>query len=134
MTNAKITTFLMFAGQAEEAMNFYVSVFERAEIHMIHRFGSDAGAAEGSVMHATFSLKDQKFMCIDSIVKHEFGFTPAMSLFVECDTEKEIEHLYHKLSEGGAVLMPLSSTPISKSFWWISDRYGVSWQLNLRKE
>lgn len=133
MTNAKITTFLMFAGQAEEAMNFYVSVFERAEILMIHRFGSDAGAAEGSVMHATFSLKGQTFMCIDSIVKHEFGFTPAISLFVECDTEQEIEHLFHQLSEGGAVLMPLSSTPISKSFGWVSDRYGVSWQLNLRK-
>lgn len=60
-------------------------------------------------------------------------FTPAISLFVECDTEQEIEQLFHKLSEGGAVLMPLSSTPISKSFGWVSDRYGVSWQLNLRK-
>lgn len=133
MADSKITTLLMFAGQAEEAMNFYASVFDQAKIHTVHKFGPDAGEAEGSVMHATFSLKGQTFMCMDSIVKHEFGFTPAISLFVECDTEQEIEQLFHKLSEGGAVLMPLSSTPISKSFGWVSDRYGVSWQLNLRK-
>lgn len=85
-------------------------------------------------MHATFSLKDQTFMCIDSIVSHDFTFTPSISLYVECDSAEEVEHLFAKLSEGGTVLMPLSPTPVSEKFGWLSDRFGVSWQLNLPKK
>lgn len=127
----KITTFLMFEGKAEEAMNFYTSLFEQSEIVDISRYGADGPGSEGTVQVATFMLNGQPFMCIDSHVQHEFTFTPAMSLFVRCDTEEEIDRLFQKLSDGGEVLMPLDSYPFSEKFGWIADRFGVSWQLSL---
>ena len=127
----KITTFLMFDGQAEEAMNLYVSLFDDAEILSITRYGPDGPGAEGTVQHATFSLNGQTFMCIDSNVEHAFGFTPAVSLYVRCDTEEEIDRLFEELSRDGEVHMPLDAYPFSEKYAWISDRYGVSWQLSL---
>ena len=82
-------------------------------------------------MHATFSLNEQEFMCIDSYVEHAFTFTPSMSLYVNCETEAEINRLFERLSQGGQVLMPLDHYPFSQKFAWVSDRFGVSWQLNL---
>jgi predicted 3-demethylubiquinone-9 3-methyltransferase (glyoxalase superfamily) len=129
----KITTFLMFDGKAEEAMNYYVSVFEQAEIVSIHRYGANEAGTEGAVVHATFSLNGQVFMCMDSNVKHDFTFTPAISLYVACASEDEIDRLFEKLSQGGAVAMPLTAYPFSDKFAWVSDKYGVSWQLNLER-
>lgn len=86
---------------------------------------------KGTVIHATFTLHGQEFMCIDSYVNHNFTFTPAMSLYVTCDTEEEIETAFNKLAEDGAVLMPLGAYPFSKKFGWLNDKYGVSWQLTL---
>lgn len=126
-----ITPFLMFEGQAEAAMSFYVSLFERSEILSLTRYGPNEAGAEGSVMHAVFSLNGREFMCIDSNVRHEFTFTPAMSLYVNCKSEAEIDRLYEALSSDGKVLMPLDAYPFSKKFAWIADRFGVSWQLNL---
>lgn len=86
-------------------------------------------------MHdAIFSLNGQEFMCIDSYVRHEFTFTPAMSLYVTCNTEEEIDKVFEKLSEGGKVLMPLGSYPFSERFGWVNDKYGVSWQLTFGKK
>lgn len=127
----KITTFLMFEGKAEEAMNFYISVFDGAEIGNIIRY--EANGAEGGVVHATFSLAGQTFMCMDSNIKHDFTFTPSMSLYVACATEQEIDRLFEKLSEGGTVMMPLAAYPFSNKFAWVADKYGVSWQLNLER-
>jgi predicted 3-demethylubiquinone-9 3-methyltransferase (glyoxalase superfamily) len=127
----KITTFLMFSGQAEEAMNYYISIFDDSEILQIQRYGPNQPGAEGSVVKAAFSLHGQVFMCIDSNVQHNFTFTPAISLFVTCDTEAEIDRAYAKLSEGGSVLMPLAAYPFSEKFSWVADQYGVSWQLSL---
>jgi len=129
----KITTFLMFEGKAEEAMKYYVSVFDQAEIVSIQRYGANEAGAEGTVAHATFSLYGQMFMCMDSNVKHGFTFTPSISLYVACATEAEIDRLFEKLSQGGAVAMPLSSYPFSEKFGWVADKYGVSWQLNLER-
>lgn len=129
----KITTFLMFDGQAEEAMNFYISIFKDSEIINITHYGLNGAGAEGTVQHATFSLNGQVFMCIDSNVKHEFTFTPAMSLYVTCEAEAEIAQLFEELSQGGEVFMPLDSYPFSEKFAWVADKYGVSWQLNLAK-
>ncbi|MGI9056976.1 MAG: VOC family protein [Ktedonobacteraceae bacterium] len=129
----KITTFLMFDGKAEEAMNYYVSVFDQAEIVSIHKYGANEAGVEGTVAHATFSLHGQVFMCIDSNVKHDFTFTPSISLYVACATEDEVDRLFEKLSQGGAVAMPLMAYPFSARFAWITDKYGVSWQLNLEK-
>lgn len=127
-----ITTFLMFDGQAQEAMAFYISLFAGARILTLERYGKGEMGAEGSVRHATFDLAGQEFMCIDSPVKHPFGFTPSISLFVDC-SEAEIDTLFARLSEGGHVLMPLAEYPFSRRFGWVSDRFGVSWQLRLRE-
>ncbi len=127
----KITTFLMFGGRAEEAMNLYASLFEEAEILDIIRYGPNEAGTEGTVQHATFSLNGQTFMCIDSNIEHGFSFTPAVSLYVRCDTEEEIDRLFEELSRDGQVHMPLDVYPFSKKYAWISDRYGVSWQLSL---
>jgi predicted 3-demethylubiquinone-9 3-methyltransferase (glyoxalase superfamily) len=70
-------------------------------------------------------------MCIDSPVKHEFTFTPAMSLFVDCQSEDELKRLYSELAAAGSVLMPIENYGFSRRFAWVSDRFGVSWQLNL---
>jgi len=128
----KITTFLMFEGQAEEAVNVYVSLFKASKIEHIVRYGPGQAGTEGSVMHARFTLGDQEFMAIDSNVKHAFTFTPSMSLYVQCDSVIEIDTLFARLSEGGAVMMPLGPYPFSKKFGWLADKFGVSWQLTLR--
>ena len=121
----------MFEGKAEEAMNFYTSLFDQSEIVSISRYDENGPGKEGSVIHATFTLNGQEFMCIDSYVKHDFTFTPAMSLYVTCETEEEIETVFHKLAQDGAILMPLGAYPFSKKFGWLNDKYGVSWQLTL---
>lgn len=130
-TAQKITTFMMFNGEAEEAMRFYTSIFDHAEILSITRYGANEAGKEGSVLHATFMLKGQVFMCIDSYVKHNFTFTPAISLFVACDTDDEIERLFTQLAQDGMVLMPLGAYPFSNKYGWVADKYGVTWQLNL---
>ncbi|CAI8947747.1 MULTISPECIES: VOC family protein [Bacillus] len=127
----KITTFLMFDGNAEEAMTLYTSLFDQSEIIAISRYDANGPGKEGTVMHATFTLNGQQFMCIDSNVKHDFTFTPSMSLYVNCDTEAEIDEVFHKLAEEGEVLMPLAAYPFSKKFGWLKDKFGVSWQLTL---
>ncbi|MGG7622037.1 VOC family protein [Bacillus coreaensis] len=128
----KVTPFLMFQdGKAEEAMNYYISIIEESEITSIVRYGANESGDEGTVMQATFSLKGQEFMCIDSNLKHQFTFTPSFSIFVTCDTEEEINNVYHKLIEGGQALMPIGDYGFSQRFGWLNDRFGVSWQLNL---
>ncbi|MCE7008336.1 VOC family protein [Kibdelosporangium philippinense] len=131
MAGQKITTFLMFEGKAEEAMTFYLSLFDNAEVMSISRYGPEGPGAEGSVVQAVFALAGQQYMCIDSAVSHAFTFTPSMSLFVDCADEAEIDRLYAALSEGGRALMELGDHGFSKKFGWVSDRFGVSWQLNL---
>ncbi|MBW7456670.1 VOC family protein [Paenibacillus sepulcri] len=117
----------MFSGKAEEAMNFYISLFGQSEVNSIMHH------EDGTVMHAVFTLRGQSFMCIDSIVEHAFTFTPAISLFVSFKTEEEINRVFERLSEGGQILMPLAPSPVSEKFGWVADQYGVSWQLNLAK-
>ncbi|MGW2423981.1 VOC family protein [Streptomyces sp. NPDC001709] len=130
-TSQKITPFLMFEGNAEDAMTFYTSLFDDAEVVGITRYGADGPGKDGSVQHATFSLAGEQFMCIDSPAKHDFTFTPAFSLFVQCENEAEIDRLYLALAEQGTELMPLGNHGFSAKFGWVNDRFGVSWQLNL---
>jgi len=121
----------MFEGKAEEAMNFYVSLFPAAKILDIKRYGANQPGPEGSVMKASFSIGNQTVLCTDSFVKHGFTFTPSFSFFVDCASEEEIGRLSASVSEGGATLMPLGEYGFSRKFAWVSDRFGVSWQLNL---
>jgi predicted 3-demethylubiquinone-9 3-methyltransferase (glyoxalase superfamily) len=128
---ASIRPFLMFEGQAEEAMNFYVSLFSDGKIVDIARYAAGEPGAEGSVKVAKFSVAGQLVMCIDSPAKHTFTFTPSHSFFVECESDAEIERLAAALGAEGKVLMPLDNYGFSRRFSWVSDRFGVSWQLNL---
>jgi predicted 3-demethylubiquinone-9 3-methyltransferase (glyoxalase superfamily) len=131
MTDSKIRPFLMFEGKAEQAMNFYVSLFPGAEVLEIVRYGLHGPGPEGSVIKARFRIAGQTVLCTDSFVKHEFSFTASFSFFVECESEDEIRRLHAALSTGGSEPMPLDNYGFSKMFAWVNDRYGVSWQLNL---
>lgn len=126
------TPFLMFTGEAEAAMRFYAATFPDAEIEAIERYGAGEPGPEGSVKQARMRIGDQAIMCIDSPPVHDFGFTPAISLFVACDAEAEVDGLFERLADGGTVLMPLAAYPFSARYGWLSDRFGVSWQLALR--
>jgi predicted 3-demethylubiquinone-9 3-methyltransferase (glyoxalase superfamily) len=127
-----VVTQLMFEGTAEEAMTFYVSLFGGSEVTRVERYGPGGPGAEGSVMRAEFTLAGHRMACIDSPVKHAFTFTPSMSLFVDCQDEAELDAAFGRLAAGGAVLMPLGNYGFSARFGWVQDRFGVSWQLNLK--
>lgn len=128
----RVTPFLMFQdGRAEEAINRYVEVFGDAGVVFIERYGPDAVGPEGSIMQAVFEVYGQRVMVTESPIEHPFGFTPAVSLFVDFDSEAELERVFAELSEDGFVMMPLGDYGFSERFAFIQDRYGVSWQLNL---
>jgi predicted 3-demethylubiquinone-9 3-methyltransferase (glyoxalase superfamily) len=121
----------MFEGSAEAAMNFYVSLFPGSRIDRVERYGPGEPGAEGSIKLAAFTVAGQRLMCIDSPAKHAFTFTPSISLFVECASVAELDAVFGQLSAGGSVLMPPGAYGFSTKFAWVSDRFGVSWQLNL---
>jgi predicted 3-demethylubiquinone-9 3-methyltransferase (glyoxalase superfamily) len=122
---------LMFQGDAEAAMTLYTSLLPDSEITEIVRYGPEGPGAEGSVVQAAFRLGEQTVLCLDSSVPHDFTFTPAFSFFVDCESEADLRRLAGELGEGGYVMMPLDNYGFSRLFTWLSDRFGVSWQLNL---
>jgi predicted 3-demethylubiquinone-9 3-methyltransferase (glyoxalase superfamily) len=126
-----ITPQLMFEGNAEQAMRFYVSLFNDAEVVRLEHYGPEEPGREGSIKQAEFTLAGRRYTCIDSHIKHPFTFTPSISLFVECESAEEFERLHQALAEGGETLMPPGDYGFSTRFTWLNDRFGVSWQLNL---
>jgi predicted 3-demethylubiquinone-9 3-methyltransferase (glyoxalase superfamily) len=108
----KITPFLWFNGQAEEAMHFYVSIFKNSKVGQITRAGPG-----GPVFSVTFTLDGQEFYGLNG--GPTYAFTPAISFFVTCETQQEVDDLWRKLTDGG------SEEPCG----WLRDRYGLSWQL-----
>lgn len=126
-----VTPFLMFEGTAEQAVNLYVSVFRDSTIQLLEPYGPGEGGAEGSVKKCFFTVAGLQLRCFDSPVKHAFTFTPSVSLFVDCESESELDTAFARLSEGGGVMMPPANYGFSTKFAWINDRFGVSWQLNL---
>jgi predicted 3-demethylubiquinone-9 3-methyltransferase (glyoxalase superfamily) len=126
-----VTTQLMFEGAAEEAMNFYVSLFNDSGVTRIERYGPGEQGTDGTIKRAEFTLCGRAFTCIDSPVRHDFTFTPSMSLFVECENQSELDDAFRQLATGGEILMPLDDYGFSARFGWLNDRFGVSWQLNL---
>jgi predicted 3-demethylubiquinone-9 3-methyltransferase (glyoxalase superfamily) len=126
-----VLPYLMFQGQAEEAMRFYVSLFPDARVLEIARYGKGAPGAEGTVSRARFDIGGQTILCTDSTVRHAFTFTPATSLFVQCRSKERMRVLVERLSEGGQVFMPLDDYGFSKLFAWVADKFGVSWQLSM---
>jgi predicted 3-demethylubiquinone-9 3-methyltransferase (glyoxalase superfamily) len=127
----QVMPFLMFQGDAEEAITFSTSLFDDAQVLTLDRYGPGQPGPEGTVRHATFSLAGQVFACIDSPAQHAFGFTPSFSIWVETADEEELERVWAALADGGNPLMPLGEYGFSRRFGWLDDRFGVSWQLNL---
>ncbi len=127
----KVTPFLMFEGKAEEAMSYYISLIPDSRVTDIARYGAGGPGKEGSVIRADFVLAGQPVICIDSPAPHAFTFTPSFSMFVDSAAEAELDRLFASLSDGGQVMMPPGDYGFSRRFAWVSDRYGVSWQLNL---
>ena len=121
----------MFEGTAEDAMNFYVSVFSNSKVNAVAKYGPNEPGPEGSIKWATFTIGGYELICIDSPINHGFTFTPSMSIFVTCADDSELNEAYNQLSSGGQVLMPLDNYGFSQKFGWVKDRFGVSWQLNL---
>jgi predicted 3-demethylubiquinone-9 3-methyltransferase (glyoxalase superfamily) len=121
----------MFEGRAEEAMTLYLSALPGSRIVSIKRYGDEGPGKPGSVMVATFEIAGLTVMCSDSPVSHAFTFTPSTSLFVTCEDEDELTRVAATLRHDGAVLMPLDNYGVSRMFTWVTDRFGVSWQLNL---
>jgi len=112
----KIRPFLWFDNNAEEAINFYTSIFKNSRIGEIRRFG-DAGGAPGSVITATFQIEGQEFMALNG--GPHYQFSPAISFFVNCETQAEVDELWDKLSAGAK----------ETKCGWIKDKFGVSWQI-----
>lgn len=132
-SSQKIITFLTFQKEnAEQAMNFYVKLFDNSKIVNVKRWEKGAPGKEGTIMHGTFSLNGKLFMCSDSPAIHDWGFTPAVSNYVECENEAELNRLFSKLAENGEIAMPLNNYGFSKKFGWVIDKFSVSWQLNLQ--
>jgi predicted 3-demethylubiquinone-9 3-methyltransferase (glyoxalase superfamily) len=113
----KITPFLWFDGKAEEAANFYISLFKKSKIITIARYGDEIPNMKGKVLTIVFELNGQQFMGIDGA--GEFKFTEAISMMVDCETQDEVDHLWEKLSEGGQ----------KGQCGWLKDKYGLSWQI-----
>ena len=108
----KITPFLWFDGKAEEAMNFYVSIFKNSKVLSVNRAGEG-----GPVISVTFQLDEQEFFALNG--GPQFKFTEAISLFVNCETQEEVDELWEKLSEGGE----------KSRCGWLKDKYGLPWQV-----
>jgi predicted 3-demethylubiquinone-9 3-methyltransferase (glyoxalase superfamily) len=113
----KITPFLWFNGQAEEAMNFYVSIFKNSKAGIVRRYGEGGPAPKGTVMAASFELEGVQFHAFNG--GPAFTFTPAISLFVDCQTQAEVDELWEKLSAGGE----------TSRCGWLKDKFGLSWQI-----
>lgn len=131
----KITPSLLFAGQAEEALTLYASLFPDSRIEFMQLYGPEfPGGPEGKVAFATASIAGHAVAAMDSSVEQPFSFTPAISFFVEVPTEAEVDRLFDALADRGEVLMPLDQYPFSAKYAWVQDRFGVSWQLSLAGE
>ncbi len=113
----KITPFLWFDTQAEEAMNFYVAIFKNSKIGRVTRYGDAGPGPKGAVMSATFVLDGQEFMALNG--GPLFAFTPAISFLVDCNSQEEVDDLWEKLSAGGK----------PERCGWLKDKFGLSWQI-----
>ena len=127
----KVRTHMMFQGDAKRAVDLYSSVFEDFEVGEVELYEEGEQVAGGSFKLASVSFAGHELIIFESPPVHDLSFTPSMSIFVDFDTQDELEAAFAKLSEDGEVMMPLGSYGFSKRFGFVADRHGVSWQLNL---
>ena len=125
----KATPFLMFQGDAAPALALYRAAF--ADFEQLQFDEYPDGEMSGQVAMARIRIASQEICLLDSPAVHDFTFTPASSLFLDCDSEEQLRALAETLGEGGAVLMTIGDHGFSALYTWIADRFGVSWQLNL---
>lgn len=122
-------TFQPSRGQsAAEAMEFYLDLFPDGRILQDQRYGADGPGDEGTVVMAEFMVAGQRFRCSDSFIEHEWSFTPAVSVMVDCDSTDEQRRLFEALAQDGRVYMPLDDYGFGP-FGWVGDRFGITWQL-----
>jgi predicted 3-demethylubiquinone-9 3-methyltransferase (glyoxalase superfamily) len=120
-------------GRAAEAVRRYEEVFDGAfTVDELDTYDEHAPGPTGQVQLAVCTLFGRRITVVDSPVRHDFDMSPAISLFVECDDDHELERLFAALSEDGVVFMPLDDYGFSRRYGWVADRFGVPWQLNLR--
>ncbi|HEV2316812.1 MAG TPA: VOC family protein [Thermoplasmata archaeon] len=133
----RITTFLTFSGsqygKAEEAIRFYVSLFPNSKVESLVRHGEGESVPVGEMRRCSFVLAGGRFLATETQGDEQLRFTPAFSLYVECRSAEQLNALFDGLSSGGKIRMPLAEYPSSKLFTWFDDRYGVSWQLELKR-
>ncbi|MDD3654645.1 MAG: VOC family protein [Desulfotomaculaceae bacterium] len=129
-SSQKIKTFLTFPGTAEEAVNFYLSLFPGSKLLEMTRFGKDQFGEEGKVLNATFELKGVQFMAMDMDKDSAAAFSWATSLQVDCLDEQEFDTLFARLAENSAAIM-MEPEPVLdfRKVAWVTDRFGVTWQL-----
>lgn len=126
-----VRTFLMFQnGQAEAAIKRYAELVPGTEIRSIERYGADRPGPEGTVFRAILALGGQEVQVTDSPVAHQFSFTPSTSFFVDLESPEQVDELASALGAGGGQLMPPGAYGFSRRFAWVTDEFGVSWQLN----
>eukprot|EP01113_Clastostelium_recurvatum_P041233 TRINITY_DN6515_c0_g1_i2.p1 TRINITY_DN6515_c0_g1~~TRINITY_DN6515_c0_g1_i2.p1 ORF type:complete len:131 (-),score=21.22 TRINITY_DN6515_c0_g1_i2:18-410(-) len=124
-----VLPFLMFQGDGQQALAFYQSVFTDAKVE-VELHDGNAGAPKGTLKMARMTIAGNTIIINDSPIKHAFNFTPSISLFVECSSEDEVRKLSEALKQDGSEMMPAGNYGFSTLFAWVSDKYGVSWQLN----
>jgi predicted 3-demethylubiquinone-9 3-methyltransferase (glyoxalase superfamily) len=130
MTSA--TPFLMFQhGKAQAALDFYVETVPDSRIEDLQLFGPEGPGPEGTVLRGHAVIAGQKVMIHDSFITHGFDFTPSWSFFLDVEDRAEFDRLFDALSDGGQVLMPPDNYGWSSRFGWCSDKFGISWQVNL---
>ncbi len=127
-----VLPFLMFVGDAEKAIEHYKTPFPNLRVESMERWKAGEQGTEGAIKLAQISIEGQSVKVMDSPPIHDFTFTPSFSFFVECENEEQLKERFAVLSEGGKVMMPLNDYGFSKQFGWVSDKFGVSWQLNLK--
>jgi predicted 3-demethylubiquinone-9 3-methyltransferase (glyoxalase superfamily) len=128
----ELRTFLTFqGGVASSALDLYRDAFDDFELIEVDHYRAGEQGPEGTIKVARFRLAGSELSCADSPIDHAWGFTPAVSLWIDCDDDTELQRLFDRLSDGGVVYMPLDDYGFSSRFGWVGDRFGVTWQLNL---
>jgi len=130
--NLSVSTHLMFSGTASEAIKLYQSEFDEFKIQELLKYGDSDGEMAGKIKIARVKFADHDLIIIDSPPVHDFTFTPAMSLFIDFEDTADLNRAFEVLSRNGKVFMPLDNYGFSPRFGWVQDRFGVSWQLNLK--
>ncbi len=122
---------IWFDTQASEAADFYTAIFKNSKVNQVGTYPDDSRMPKGTVINVQFDLCGQPFVALNG--GPLFKVTPAISFYIDCETNEELDLFWSKLGEGGSILMPLDAYPFSEKFGWVQDKFGVSWQVNLSK-